>query len=147
MRRDPWPKSFSSYYCNKICQARRLKIPMTITKAEAWQLWQPYWNSRLERHHGYSGYCLRRRDLDRGFEPDNCEVVTHNQNSQERNIGKTNWKAGPGNPNFCDAAPRPLWAEGVYYPSIGVAARAWQLHKTTVVNRCDSENFPDWCWA
>ena len=41
---------------------------------------------------------------------------------------------------------RAVVVNGEEYASMGEAGREFNLHKTTVANRCNSDNFPNWTW-
>lgn len=141
------PKDFKRYYAMKRGNSRKRGIDWQLTLEQCWSLWQPYWQaSRDNFSQGYCGWCLARNG-DRGpYSLENCTIKTHGENSQERWETNRNYQAGLGDPRIQDYinSARPVQVQGKIYSSVGAAGREWGLHKTTVQNRCQSRNFPDW---
>ncbi len=142
------PKQFKNYYSHKRKNARDRNIDFLLTIEEAWSLWQPYWEESCKaKTCGYRKYCLSRHGDTGPYSLSNCTIKTHGENSRERWVTNRNSKPGKGNPTFGQLKPRPVLGDGNFYKSITEAGKQTGFDKTTIANRCESVNYPEWQYA
>jgi len=140
------PKEFTKYYNWKRADARKRRVDFDLTIEECWNLWQANWDDNTSQTTGYRKWALCRHGDKGPYSVSNCSVQTHSENSKERWRTNRNYKPGKGDPNFAKYCKqnRRISVDGVEYSSVGEAGRRYALHKTTVANRCTSDNFPGW---
>jgi len=141
------PKEFYNYWRSKGRNPHN-GARMRMTLEQCWSKWEPYWQ---DRHNGPSNlppgdqYVLGRYGDSGDYTVENCRVVTHRENTLERDHKKvarpgTTHDRGNGNPR--QAAP--CWVGDTRYASIASAARAHGIHKTTAQNRIEKSGYPEW---
>jgi len=151
MGMDPTiPTEFIKYYRDKLGKGRRGAAPkMLMTIEECWAKWQQYWPQRQFGPQNQvpvgETYVLGRYGDAGDYTVENCRVITHRENTLERDHSKvgrpgTTHNRGNGNPRLA----APCWVGETRYGSIASAARAHGIHKTTAQNRIERTAYPEW---
>ena len=147
------PKDFKKYWGSK--GGRKLvpnKRPI-MTVEEMWQLWQPYWHLRFDsKHHSnWPKYVLARYGDKGDYTVGNCRVITNRENTLERDhskcraklVGKVhNPKGGATvkNRNRWVVTPKGEFKD------CSQAAKAYDMHRTSMWHRIQSDNYPGFHW-
>ena len=151
------PKNFKNYWAT---HGGRVKGPHQrdiMTIEEMWALWKPYWHLRQNGPnnlpHGET-YVLARYGDKGDYTVGNCRVITHRENTLERDhskcvsklLGKVNNpEGGRSVAKHRNGGARIVTPCGEY-ANCGVAARHLGLHRSSVWHRINSNNWPLWHW-
>ena len=131
------PQDFKRYH--------KRKKRMRMTLEECWAKWKPYWHLR---QHGSNTlphsetYVLGRYGDKGDYTVDNCRVITHLENTLERDHKKCRSKlAGTvHNPKGGASPNHQNWISTPYgvFESCGVCARKIGMHRSSVWHRVKS---------
>lgn len=142
------PEDFKKYYKQKCKDTQKRKnVEFLLSLEECWELWKNHWYDNDSNTTGYRKWCLARYNDTGNYEVGNCRVISHSENSKERWQTNRNYKPGKGTEwigNIRMDMNRRIIVDGKIYSSCGEAGKEFELHKTTVANRCKSPNFPEW---
>ena len=139
------PKEFVRYY-----RMKSWKRPC-MTLDEMWAMWQPYWHLR---HNGpntleYGDQYVLGRYGDKGdYTVGNCRVITHRENTLERDhkkcsaklVGKVHNPRGGATVKNRKQVKTPL---GVF-DNCSSAGKAHGIHRSSMWHRVTSEQFTDY---
>ena len=151
MSLDPTiPTEFIKYYRDKLYRGRAGRAPrMLMSLEECWAKWQQYWQ---DRQNGPGTkipaecYVLGRYGDAGDYTVENCRVITHRENTLERDHSKLRDQNRYSKPWVIGGIKQPRSVkvgDTVYATAMG-AARDYGIHKTTVRSRCLSKNYPEW---
>lgn len=143
------PREFYNYWRSKQVNKHN-GARMRMTLEQCWAKWEPYWSQRQfgpKNQIPFGETYVLARYGDKGdYTVDNCRVITHRENTLERDHSKLRdinrykkpWVVG-GN-----KTPRPVQVGDTVYDSAGGAAKSHGIHKSTVRNRCLKDSYPEW---
>lgn len=138
------PSDFVKYW--------RRKRGMAMTLEQCWSKWQPYWPQRQNgpeqpQDQGDS-YVLGRRGDQGLYTVENCRVITHRENTLERNHKRCSdkLKGRVNNPSGSQGQPRRVLTPRGEFDNCGEAARAYGIHRTSMWHRVQSERWPEFQW-
>jgi hypothetical protein len=143
------PSEFGVYW--------RRKRGMQMTLEECWAKWELYWNLRQNGGSSLNAgdqYVLGRLGDQGAYTVENCRVITHRENTLERDHSKCrdrllgrvmNPQGGrtvrPGRHHGAR-----IRSPGGEYENCSKAATQLGLHRTSVWHRVQSPLWPDWGW-
>lgn len=149
------PQDFINYWRNK----KRMRM----TLEECWAKWEPYWHRSMSRQKQglYTGpfneVCVLGRYGDKGdYTVDNCRVITHLENTLERDHKKCvsklkgkvhNPRGGASIPKHRNGGCRISTPCGEF-EHCGAAAKKLGLHRSSVWHRVNStsKDWQEWLW-
>ena len=143
------PKDFYTYW--------RRKRRMAMTLEECWAKWEPYWPLRQNGPNNLppgDTYVLGRYGDKGDYTVENCRVITHRENTLERNHKKCSakLKGKVMNPEGGRTIPKHRY-NGCRistpigeFANCGEAARALGMHRSSIWHRVRSENYKEWYW-
>lgn len=131
---------------------------MQMTLEQCWQKWQPYWNRRQngpEQPNDQGDSYVLGRYGDQGlYTVENCRVITHRENTLERNhkkcreklLGKVhNPEGGRSVSRERNGGARIITPRGEF-ENCAEAARAYGLHRSSMWHRVQSPLWKDFMW-
>lgn len=148
------PESFVRYYKSKSGVLRRdpQGPQMKMSLQECWHKWQPYWPQRQNgdwhnKDHG-SSYVLGRYGDHGDYTVENCRVITHRENTMERDHKKCSKKltGRVSNPQGISGPLRKIMTPRGQFDNCAEAARAYGMHRSSMWHRVQSELWSDFYW-
>lgn len=143
------PQDFKRYW--------QRKKRMRMTLEECWTKWQPYWENRQNGpntlEHGDT-YVLGRYGDKGDYTVDNCRVITHRENTLERNHKKCvsklqgmvhNPLGGKTIPKHRNGGAPVVTPQGEFANCVE-AAKAYGMHRSSIWHRVKSDKYPDFYW-
>ena len=141
------PEDFQNYWKNK--------KGMQMTLEQCWEKWQPYWTQRQygpeqPEDHGDS-YVLGRYGDQGPYTVENCRVITHRENTLERNHRQCaeKLKNRVGNPEGGRSIPKNrnggarISTPRGEFENCAEAAEAYGMHRTSMWHRVRSARWRD----
>jgi len=140
------PRDFKRYWS---CKPR-----MSMTLEECWTKWKPYWHLRQNGPNNlpYGDTRVLARYGDKGdYTVDNCRVITHRENTLERDHGKCSDKLkgkvhNPEGGRRCVHRGQRVRTPRGEFDSCASAARKYGMHPSSMWHRLQSERYPDYEW-
>jgi len=117
-----------------------------MTVEECWAKWEPYWHLR---HNGPNTlpvseqYVLGRYGDQGQYTVDNCRVITHRENTLERNHKLVGRKGLVNNPTGRTGPTRRIHTPEGVFEHCAAAASHYGIHRTSMWHRVKSELWPD----
>ena len=139
------PNDFKTYH--------KRKRGMRMTLQECWAKWEPYWHLRQNGPNTLpygDTYVLGRYGDVGEYTVDNCRVITHRENTLERNHSKCRAKL-KGKVQNTEGGRTVKNRGRVQTPkgefaNCGEAARAYGMHRSSMWHRVQSDRYEDYTW-
>ena len=124
-----------------------------MTLEECWQKWQPYWSRRQfgpeqPQDHGDS-YVLGRYGDQGLYTVENCRVITHRENTLERNhrTCRDKLEGRIHNPQGNTGIQRRVMTPKGQFENCAEAAKAYGMHRTSMWHRVQSPLWEEFLWV
>ena len=147
------PKDFETHYKSKKGRLARdpLGPQIKMSLEEYWQKWKPYWHLRQNGPNTlpYGETMVMGRLEDKGdYTVENCRVITHRENTLERDHTKCRDKllGKVGNPKGLSGPNRRVVTPRGEFKDCGEAAKAYGMHRSSIWHRVNSERYPGFEW-
>ena len=153
------PLDFETHYNRKKGSLARdpLGPQLKMTLEEYWAKWQQHWQNRQNGPNTllYGETMVMGRYGDQGdYTVDNCRVITHRENTLERDHTKCAEKlrGTVNNPQGGRTVPKhrnggaPILTPRGEYPNCAEAAQAYGMHRSSIWHRVNSDAYPDFYW-